>query len=351
MIPVENLVHMLAYAWRDLAHLHNFAAPTVELQNAGEVLAWLFLLECKRLLRQGLDCDYVEREEELRLPRGRIDIDRTVARMLKPTQRLACVVDEREIDVAVNQCILETLHAIHQEHGKQALLSQRCAELRDRLRGVAQVGLSAYLLRVACAQRQHPRYTAALRLAGLWFRRCLPERDGSAQSTPWPQADDVAMRMIFQEFVRGFCAQHRRAEVRLQGMTAWSEIDDPVDRVPHLFTDVSLQNSQESLVIECKFSQNCLSENRGKLRYDSQHWRQLLVYVEQTHRNTQRPCDGLLLYAQNGIPLQDPVRVWGHQLRVATLDLTQKPWQNVAAALAELIGEKWLQSRASADAA
>jgi hypothetical protein len=136
---------------------------------------------------------------------------------------------------------------------------------------------------------------------------------------------------------------HRAPGVQLGGHSAWSDKLDPLDRVPGLFTDTTLRHPERALVIECKYTPNSLAEYRGSKRYDPHHWRQLLVYAEQTRRNTQNPTAGLLQYAQGlgHAVLDDQAAVWGVEMRVATVDLARS-WQEVEVQLLQRIGELWL---------
>lgn len=62
-------------------------------------------VSAQRLWKRGLDRGCRAIEDDLRSPRGRIDIPRTVARQLEPLGLAACLFDELEHDVLHNQIL------------------------------------------------------------------------------------------------------------------------------------------------------------------------------------------------------------------------------------------------------
>ncbi len=91
-IPAHTLYVVLCYAWKRYERLDSAAArehasaPDDLPQN---LLARLLRDSFRRLWRRGLDRGYLERAEDVRRPKGKIDLTRTVARVLRSRVRVA----------------------------------------------------------------------------------------------------------------------------------------------------------------------------------------------------------------------------------------------------------------------
>ncbi|MBL8622251.1 MAG: hypothetical protein JNK64_13140 [Myxococcales bacterium] len=103
------------------------------LERAGDGLLDLFItLLCDasdRVVRDGIVADYVERDEELRVVRGRLLVDRQVRERFGRVDRLLCRHDERLTDIIENQLLATAL-----ELGARRA---RGPTLRDRARRLA----------------------------------------------------------------------------------------------------------------------------------------------------------------------------------------------------------------------
>jgi 5-methylcytosine-specific restriction enzyme subunit McrC len=88
-------------------------SPERQLEAAGSDLLNLFGLllveETERILRGGLLTDYVEREDEQPVLRGRLLVDRQVRERYAQLDRLVCRYDEHEQDVVENQLLAAAL--------------------------------------------------------------------------------------------------------------------------------------------------------------------------------------------------------------------------------------------------
>ena len=74
-------------------------------------LALLLAEECRRVVRAGLLADYIEREEDLPILRGRLLLDRQVLRRFGRLDRLECRHDEHERDILENRILAAALRA------------------------------------------------------------------------------------------------------------------------------------------------------------------------------------------------------------------------------------------------
>jgi 5-methylcytosine-specific restriction enzyme subunit McrC len=114
--------------------------------------------------------------------------------------------------------------------------------------------------------------------------------------------------------------------------------------VPQMRTDVSIEwagAQTRRLVLDTKYYGKTLSHRFANVeKFHSAHLYQLYAYLRtQEHRGEQyMNCPGLLLYPTTSGRIDQRMRVQGHEIRVATLDLAQ-PWVDIERDLLALVGD------------
>jgi 5-methylcytosine-specific restriction enzyme subunit McrC len=102
-----GLVEMIEFATGLDALRRSSSARSLHAEGTGlfDLIALLLAEGTELILRCGLLADYVEREDELRVLRGRLLSDRQVLRRFGQVDRLVCRFDEHEQDIAENQLL------------------------------------------------------------------------------------------------------------------------------------------------------------------------------------------------------------------------------------------------------
>jgi 5-methylcytosine-specific restriction enzyme subunit McrC len=106
-----GLVEMIEYATGLDALRRASSARTLHAEGAGlvDLLALLLAEAAEVILRGGILADYVEREDELLVLRGRLLGDQQVMRRFGQIDRLVCRFDEHEQDIVENQLLAAAL--------------------------------------------------------------------------------------------------------------------------------------------------------------------------------------------------------------------------------------------------
>jgi 5-methylcytosine-specific restriction enzyme subunit McrC len=106
-----GLVEMIQFAGGLDALRWNSSARTLHAEGVGlfDLLALLFVEASESVLRGGLLTDYVEREGDLPVVRGRLLGDQQVMRRFGRVDRLVCRFDEHEQDIVENQLLAAAL--------------------------------------------------------------------------------------------------------------------------------------------------------------------------------------------------------------------------------------------------
>jgi 5-methylcytosine-specific restriction enzyme subunit McrC len=107
-----GLVQMLAFAF-GLKSLNPLKAArdlhVIEQGELFDLIGLLFAKECERVVQKGLMQDYVTREDELKVLRGRLIIFKQVRQHMGRVDKLECCFDEHSNDVVENQLLATAL--------------------------------------------------------------------------------------------------------------------------------------------------------------------------------------------------------------------------------------------------
>ena len=108
-IPIANIFYLFCYAWNRFREAGAIRSAIEDAPDTSNLFARALYGAVEQIRVRALDRAYVEREDELRGVRGKIDLTATV--LMTPTRRgmVSCVYSELEHDVLSNQIIKATI--------------------------------------------------------------------------------------------------------------------------------------------------------------------------------------------------------------------------------------------------
>jgi 5-methylcytosine-specific restriction enzyme subunit McrC len=102
-------------------------------------------------------------------------------------------------------------------------------------------------------------------------------------------------------------------------------------------TDVTLRSSACTIVMDAKFYAEPFQRSVGVPKFRSAHLYQLFAYMKHaSDRAEGLPVMGALVYAAPAGPSLNRYRMDGHEIAIATIDLSQ-PWTTVHHDLLEIL--------------
>ena len=359
-IPARTLYVVLCYAWErrlDSAAARDHASVLDDLPQ--NLLARLLRDSFRQLWRRGLDRGYLERAEDARRPKGKIDMAGTVARALRSRARVAVRYEELTRNVLPNRLVKSTMLRLASlptkelDHGLRHDM-QRLARL---LPEVDEIELRGELFRGVQLHRNNSDYGFLLSVCRLVAGRLVLEgRSGRYRFRAF-EASDTEMGNLFEAFVRGFLKRERPELGVRPGnkqISFGTVTPDGAPAVPAMFADIFVPSRRasersRSVIVETK----CVNEpfaRDGKLRSD--HLYQLWAYL--TNYSRTKPADrspaGMLLYATDGHSFRHAYGFPGHPIEVRSLDLGQA-WPDLRRDLHDLADDLAEHAGASASAA
>lgn len=341
MITITNLWAMLSFHWGELPRGDLSEAIGLDVTTPAELLARLLARGVESLLRRGLAVEYIPQLEEGSRIRGALALETTIARALPPRGRVAFRVDELSPDVPANRAIKATLRRLLASSGGE-LKAKVASSLRTHLyafAGVADVPARPDLAAKTRCPRSHPHYAVVLDVCDFVLRHLLPEPGDNQQRLRDFTRDEVAMRRIFEGFVRNFARFHLipRGAVFPRQRVEWAAAgaSEATRRLPRMRTDIDFDRPRgDRLIVECKYVREPVRWTEDGFRLRSDHLYQLFAYLQNARlaATRERPVRGLLLYASTGGELDLEVELGGIPVRVLALDLAAA-WLTVEASL------------------
>ena len=347
-IPVRNAWYLLLYAWDMAAFRGSLKADVERSPTLLGLLARVLAESTRDLLRRELGREFAALEAPVSGVRGRIDFARSLKRLDFESGRASCRFSELEIDTPRNRIIRSTMASLACDPRVDPTGTKEAAALRHDLgtavrvmEGVTLEKVTREAFRRLQLGRNDRAYSLPLSICALIHRLELPtEHEGDHALTALLR-DEITFHSLFERFVRNFWRTHLGDlfTVRSEVLSWFDELDCPL--APAMRTDITLTWRAppfRRLVVDTKYYTSSLSTGPyGTARFHSGNLYQLYAYLRtQEHRSaSHRDAEGMLLYPTTAVDLDEAMKVQGHRIRVATVNLAH-PWPEIEARLLSL---------------
>jgi 5-methylcytosine-specific restriction enzyme subunit McrC len=343
MIPIQNLYYLLLYAWDALEQQAEIQAVAAEPKTEVlDLLAAVLNHGVDRLLRQGLQRDYVGRRESFPGIRGKVDVSATLKANLWHRGVAVCEFDELSHDILPNRILKGTIGKLLKTDVLDGLVREQLRSTWHRLHEVSEIPLTDRTFQRVLFHRNNRIDRFLIDVCRLIHGCLIPiERTGKFTFHNFLR-DERRMRVVFERFIRNFYRRHAEGYTTIQSeLVRWEDSigsADDLTLLPRMRTDVTLRTTGLVLVVDAKYYLNTLQEYRGHATIRSGHLYQLFTYLKNVAATTiaHEDVEGLLIYPLTTRPLYVDLRIHGHRMRVTTLDLSQ-PWSGIHADLLMLL--------------
>lgn len=333
-IPVRNLWLLMLYA-SDLFRSSGIGSVGLEdtPDDLPDLVARILAQAVEIRLRRCLSPGYRSRDAVVHRVRGRIDVLKTERHRLLDRGVVACRFDELTFDTPRNcfvRAALETISRIV----RSKELSHRCRSLAIGMRAAGVSGDAPTRLQMSTDRfgRHDAEDRVMVAAARLACDLALPTEAAGSHVLNLPNREITWVRRLFEKAVGGFyeVVLHPLGwHVRCGSKLSWpiEQRTSGIDRIlPSMRTDIVLDHalSGRRVVIDTKFTSIVTG---GWFREES--LRSGYVYQIYAYLRSQAGCgdqladcaSGLLLHPSVGVCVDESVRIQGHSLRFATVDL------------------------------
>ena len=325
MIPIQNVYHMLAYAFQVLREQGYKSIATEQFHNVAEMCAAILAKGVSGQLKRGLGREYIEQTEALSTVRGRIDISESIRTQSIHKQQLVCSYDEFSVDSYLNRIIKTTMELLL----RADISKSRKKELKKLLVFFGEVDtLDVHLIDWNIRfNRNNQTYRMLISVCYLVVKGLLQTNsDGTTKLMDF--LDEQRMCRLYEKFILEY---YRREFPRLNASASqipWALDDGISDMLPVMQSDIMLSKDDVVLIIDAKYYAHTTQTQYDVHTLHSGNLYQIFTYVknkEAQFGDDRHTVSGMLLYAKTDEQVQpDQVyRMSGNRISVRSLDLNQ----------------------------
>jgi len=340
IIPIENLFFLLCYAWNALLPAGMIDVRKLPGNRVNDLLAAVLVTGLQRLVRQGLERQYIASTIEIPGVRGKLQMSATIKRLAHVRGRAVCSFAELNPDTPANRIIRSTVRSLLRDPELDSGLRHPLARFFRGLGDVHDENLTRASFRSVQYHRNNRLYRFLIRICRLWLSRSfVDEETGQTRFRDFDRSEE-GLRVLFEKFVRNFY-RHELRHAQVSAITThWDAAatdPDSLDILPVLRTDTCIRAADRLLVIDTKFTES-FREYRASKKAKEAHLFQLFAYLMNLSRDDRFAglrLSGMLLYPMTEEAEDFPLELFGFPFAIRHVNLAA-PWQQIAARLHEI---------------
>ena len=342
MIKIQNIYHMLAYAFQVLNDDSYADIASEEFEHAGNLLAAILSKGLANQLKRGLGREYLSVSETLSSPRGKIEIASSIQTKSILRRQLVCEYDEFSIDNYTNQIIKAAALLLIRSDSIDRKQKKSLKKLMLYLSDVDEINANDIKWSNIRYHRNNATYKMLMNICYLIIEALLPsEQEGQRRMM---QFKDDHMSRLYEKFVLEYYRKHYPAYKVSSSYIDWDIDDGIVDMLPNMKSDIMIEYNERILIIDTKYYSLTLQNNPlfDSRTIHSGNLYQIFAYVKNKDREHSGNVSGLLLYAKTDevITPNNSYQMDGNRISVKTLNL-DKNFGDIQVQLEYIISE-WL---------
>ena len=323
MIPIQNVYHMLAYAFQVLHEQGYRDVATEQFGNVAELCAAILVKGTAIQLKRGLNREYIEKSDALSTPRGKLEISESLKTRSIQRKQLVCAYDDFSVNSYMNRIIKTTMELLlHAD-----ISSSRKKELRRILvffRDVESLNVHTIDWNVQY-NRNNQTYRMLISICYLVVKGLLQtQSDGTTRLMDF--LDEQRMCRLYEKFILEYFRKEHRGISANAAQIPWQLDDGFSDMLPILQTDIMLSQQDRILIIDAKYYAHTTQERFDVHTVHSGNLNQIFTYVKNKEAELSgkpHTVSGMLLYAKTDETIfpDHEYRMSGNTIAVRTLDL------------------------------
>ncbi len=338
-ILIKNIYYMLSYAFQTLNKSEYEDVAVEEFEDMHNLFAAILAKGVGFQLKQGLYREYLNRQENLTVMRGKINMPGTIRNRMAKKQILTCEYDELSENNLLNQ-VLKTTVMLLLRHG--SVKSEYKDDLKKKMLFFSDVDtIEPTSIRWSSIrfQRNNQNYRMLLSICQLIIEGMLLTTDkGDYRMTTF--LDEQRMCRLYEKFILEYYTKHYPKLSVSSSQIPWSLDDGIGTMLPVMQSDIHLHMGNTVLIIDAKYYSHTTQTQFNKHTLHSNNLYQIFTYVKNRDYDFGRKdhkVSGMLLYAKTEEEIQpnNVYQMHGNQITVRTLDLNL-PFAEIAGQLDEI---------------
>ena len=342
-IFIRNIYYMLAYAFQVLRQKNYDDVAAEDFDNIQDLFAAILAKGVSQQIKQGLHREYITKNEDLSVMRGKLDIYGTIKNQIQRKKILSCEYDELSVNNIFNQILKTTITILLRDSGVKKLHKADLKKVILFFNDVDVIDPPSIRWNSLMYQRSNKNYEMLMNV-------CYFVLDGMLQTTDKGKYkiasfSDAHMHKLYEKFVLEYFKRHHSylSEVRA-AQVKWNLAEGAEENIirflPIMQTDVFLRYKAPVLIIDTKYYSHTMQMQYNKATLYSGNMYQIFTYVKNQDAMNTGNVSGMLLYAktEESITPDCSFVIGGNKISVKTLDLN-KEFNLIAAQLDQIAEE------------
>lgn len=339
MIRVQNIYHMLAYAFQVLREQGYRDVATEEFPNTAELCAAILICGTNSQVKRGLGREYIDRTSALSTLRGKFEMTDSLKTRSVLRRQMVCSYDEFSIDTPMNRILKATIMLLLRSNTSKER-KRKLKRLLAYFGDVSDVDLATVNWQMRF-NRNSQTYRMLITVCWLVAKGLLQaQEDGTTRFSDF--LDDQRMSRLYEKFIlEYFKREHPELDVGAPHIN-WALDDGVDDMLPTMRSDIVLSLGETTLIIDAKYYSNVMQHQYDTYSIHSHNLYQIFTYVKNREAELARAdvpheVSGMLLYARTDEKIQPDVvyKMSGNQISVRTIDL-DVPFEDIRKQLDEI---------------
>jgi len=327
MIRIQNIYHMLAYAFQILREQGYASCGTEEFENTADLLSAILVKGVSVQIKRGLGRTYIEQTEPLSCLRGKIDVTESIKQQTIIKQQLICTYDEFSVDSYMNRILKTTMELLL----RYDIPKSRKKELRNLLLYFKDVGtLDVHSINWNFRfNRNNQSYQMLMSICYLVIKGLLQTTaDGTVKLMQF--LDEQRMCRLYEKFILEYYRKHYPQIKTAASQIGWALDDGISAMLPTMQSDIMLTFGSKTLIIDAKYYGHTMQTQYDVHTLHSNNLYQIFTYVK-NKAVAGGEVSGMLLYARTDEAIQpdNTYMMSGNRISVKTLNL-DCPFQTIA---------------------
>lgn len=325
-IVIRNVYYMLAYAFQVLRQTNYQKIETEPFENVQDLFASIIEIGVSQQLKRGLYKEYILKNEELKVLRGKLDLTNTIKLRTRNNKiAVACEHDDLSINNTFNQIIKTTLQNLIKE---KSVKRETRLKLRNLLRyfdGVDEIKLSSIKWAQLHFQRNNKSYEMLLNICYFAYTESLLSHEQGPRKVMAFSDDNMAK--VYEKFILEYYRHHHPNLSPNPNAIKWNLDTDFANQVivylPKMQSDITLRRDGRTLIIDAKYYSKNIQQQYDSNSLISGNLYQIFTYVKNEDKANSGKVSGMLLYAKTNSDVM-PVANFstgGNRISVKTLNL------------------------------
>lgn len=340
-IPIKNIYHMLSYAWDTLKTDEKVDKNSSEFDNIYNLLAKIYIEGLKSIIKRGIFKDYVEKQEELGILRGKINTIESMNNLSYLKNKMVCDYDDFSKNNNLNSIVKSTIELLMNNNKLDKEYKQKLKVNRLYFNNIDSLELSLSNFSKLRYNKNNIHYKMLVDISKLIYEGLLvTEEDGTYKFLDFIR--DKQLANLYEKFVLNFYKTRLSNRYKVHSPHINWDISSAVEEdekyLPIMRTDIVLEDTVDKIqtIIDTKFYSNTLTssqaEYRGKIHSNNLY--QIYSYVNNSGFNGE--IRGMLLYPKVDEDIDADYKISNKRIMIRTLDLNVE-WEEIEERLLSII--------------